>query len=498
MRGATHKTTSAAIGATLVLLCGLSSASAQEPDTTAVGKTLDGKAGTLGNARVPATRRHLNAAVDVFDLGAGRAITAAEKVAQPDLFGFVEPAPAGLRGQANWTPSDNGKYWSLEFVAANATGLRVKLNGAFGDGVELRVYDPESGSTFGPYTQPRLDENSDWWTPMIFGEKIGLEFHAPDDVDSPKLPEIRDIVRYTEDFGGGSTTGLGCGHNDISCTNDWANQRDAVCFMAYTSGGGGFVCTGALINRTPGDLSPLLLTADHCINTQAEANSLTCTWFFETPSCNGTPPNPNTLPQTNGSLLLKRRPNSDMSLLGLFEPPAANWYLGWNSGGWLLQSDAVGIHHPGGTFKRISDGDVTAALWVTYGLNNAHVWRVNWDNGSTEGGSSGSPVLDTSGRIRGQLKGGNCGRGDFGRFGVSFDTIDPYIDSVASPVYVQSGFGGTERGTSGSPFNSVYEATFCVIAGDTVRIRGGTYNESFTLWRPMLLTSENGSATIGG
>ncbi|MGE3181520.1 MAG: hypothetical protein AB7N71_07815 [Phycisphaerae bacterium] len=269
--------------------------------------------------------------------------------------------------------------------------------------------------------------------------------------------------------------------------------------MTYISGGQSFVCTGSLINRTPGDLSPLLLTADHCINTQAEANSLTCTWFFETPSCNGTAPLPNTLPQTTGSLLLKRRQNSDMSLLGLYEPPAGDFWLGWASGGWTLQSDAVGIHHPSGTFKRISDGDVTVALFVTYGLNDAHVWRVDWDNGSTEGGSSGSPVLDTSGRIRGQLKGGpGCGTGDYGRFGVSFDTLDPYIDSVASPVYVQSGFGGTELGTSGSPFNSVYEATFCVIAGDTVRIRAGNYNENFLLWRPMLLTSENGNAVIGG
>jgi hypothetical protein len=107
-------------------------------------------------------------------------------------------------------------------------------------------------------------------------------------------------------------------------------------------------------------------------------------------------------------------------------------------------------------------------------------------------------VLDDSGRIRGQLKGGGgCDQGDYGRFGVSFDTLEPYLSNVASPVYVQAGAGGSQRGTSGDPFDSVYEATFCVIAGDEVRIRPGNYNEQFTLWRPMTLNAERGAVTIG-
>ncbi|MGE3181521.1 MAG: hypothetical protein AB7N71_07820 [Phycisphaerae bacterium] len=190
---------------------------AQQDDTTAEGKSLDGIAGTLsGAAQMPSERRHPDAAIDVFELGSARAVTAAEKAAQPNLFGFVEAAPAGLRNQANWTPSTDGKYWSLELTAADATGLRVKLHGQFGkDGVELRVYDPTTGSTFGPYSSPRLDEDGAWWTPIIYGDTIGLEFHAPEGLDNPKLPEIRDIARFTEDFGG-TTTGIGCGHNDVT------------------------------------------------------------------------------------------------------------------------------------------------------------------------------------------------------------------------------------------------------------------------------------------
>ena len=44
-----------------------------------------------------------------------------------------------------------------------------------------------------------------------------------------------------------------------------------------------FVCTGAMITRAPTeDFSPLFLTAAHCIETQAAANSMDIFWFFQT------------------------------------------------------------------------------------------------------------------------------------------------------------------------------------------------------------------------
>ena len=50
------------------------------------------------------------------------------------------------------------------------------------------------------------------------------------------------------------------------------------------------------------------------------------------------------------------------------------------------------------------------------------------------------------------------------------------------------------------PFNTVYEATFAVRAGDTVRIVPGSYNERMTIWRPMRLerSGTTGMVSIGG
>jgi hypothetical protein len=448
-------------------------------------------------------------AADRFDLGpvAPRPAEAPAAAGEYRDFrgkvGYLEVTAPGILGNPNWTTLDNGaRVWAAELSVPGSPALRARLRGDWGhDGLELRVYDPVSGNAFGPYTRPTLDENGDWWTTIIFSDAIGLEFHQPatGEPDAlPRLPELNGIAKHWSDQGG-PEGGLECGHLDLMCSPAWIDEAEAVCSYSYMEAGDSWVCTGALLNRAPSDLSPLLLTADHCIDSQTNANTVSCVWFFQNDACDGsTPTDPDDFPRTDGALLLKTRNNSDVSLLGLFEPPVGNLWLGWDAGGWTLQSDAQGIHHPGGTFKRISFGDVTAALFVIYGQNDAHVWRVDWDSGSTEGGSSGSPVLDDNGVIRGQLKGGpDCGTGDYGRFSVSFETLEPYIFNMASPVYVQAGVGGAQLGTSGDPFNTVYEATFCVFAGDEVRIRSANYNESFRLWRPMRLNAENGVVRIG-
>src|SRR5690606_879424 len=84
----------------------------------------------------------------------------------------------------------------------------------------------------------------------------------------------------------------------------------------------------------------------------------------------------------------------------------------------------VGIHHPSGDVKKICF-DNNAPTQVTYG--NASCWRVvNWESGTTEPGSSGSPLFDQNQRIVGQLYGGTAScssitHDNYGRFDVSWE-----------------------------------------------------------------------------
>ncbi len=435
------------------------------------------------------------------------------------ISGYVKPAPAELFGPANWMPTQEGGWlWAAELTSPGAVALRVQFSESFGDdGLELRVYDPASGSSFGPYNRPLLSEEGTWWTTIIFGESIGLEFHLPNSETPPdRVPPIT-AVNYT--YEAPLPALRGCSHIDASCYPQIANIADAVCVLATITPGGNVsaFCSGALLNRGPNDFAPLVMTANHCLGSQTAAGNTSYIWFFETPSCDGTPPNINNMPRSNGSLMLKRHTSSDWNLVGLYEPPAAGFYVGWSSGYWEDDSDATGIHHPGGSFRRASFGLKVDDYSGTYCDQNqqncfdADTWEILYLFGFTQPGSSGSPVFDSGGRVRGTLTGGptdECEISQYGRLDLAYVNLRYFLGNsyVASPVYVANfapgdpgNNGSTEQGIPALPFNRVHEATFAVRAGDVVAIAPGSYNEPMRIWRPMTLTNwtSDGVVRIG-
>jgi lysyl endopeptidase len=281
------------------------------------------------------------------------------------------------------------------------------------------------------------------------------------------------------------------------------------------------------VNRGAGDFSPLFMTANHCVSAQGQASSLEAFWNYVTPNCNGTPPNFNTVARTDGAQILKRHTNTDWTLLGLWEPPGANFYIGWDAGNWASNNAATGVHHPRGTFKRISTGSSAGSTNGSLFCDNSgtvncnctdptittcisvNVWNVSYASGTTEPGSSGSPIFDSASRMRGTLTGGPGGcapiTARYGRFDQAYTNLRYYMNNAdipATTVFVNGGFAGdpgnngnTERGTPVNPFNQVYEATFCVRSGQTVTVTPGTYNQQMTIWRPMTIT-RNGTSGI--
>lgn len=64
-------------------------------------------------------------------------------------------------------------------------------------------------------------------------------------------------------------------------------------------------------------------------------------------------------------------------------------------------------------------------------------------------------------------------------------------------VWVDGTYSGTEVGGPSNPFNTAFEGTSAVEPGGTVYIRPGNYDEQFTVFRPMIVRSEGGTAVIG-
>ena len=496
---------------TTVIVAWHARALAQQPQAPAgIPERVSGSRGPISSfARFPQNFFAPEIAAQSFELAATRPIEN-ERADRPGSFqpaGYVEPAPAALLDSPVWQPAVAGGWvYAVELFSVNAEALRAQLHGRWPLGLELRVYDPVGGFAFGPYTYPWLDEHEDWWTTIIFGDRIGLEFRlASEHEPRTSLPSIKAIAHIAE-VPADALAG-GCTHHDVTCEPAWANPAEAVTMLSVIDAQGlvvGF-CSGALLNREPGDFAPLVMTANHCLGDQPSAHSTSYVWLFQTDTCDGPPPNLNGLGRSDGSLLLKRYIISDWNLVGLYEPPGVGFYLGWNADNFGFAEDTASIHHPVGDFKRINFGQVTGSLTRTFCDDNgnncftADVWDIYQYIGHSQPGSSGSPIMDDHQEVRGTLTGGNtenCHLDYYGRLDLAYFFLRYYLGNawVANPVHVDGSVAGdpgnhgnSEQGDAAHPFNTVHEASFAVRAGDTVQIMPGNYNERFTLWRPMTL-----------
>ena len=185
------------------------------------------------------------------------------------------------------------------------------------------------------------------------------------------------------------------------------------------------------------------MTANHCRVNASNAQSLVVYWNYQKPYCNSGRGRYQDF-QT-GSVHLASHANSDFTLVKLLSSPKEEWKISYS--GWSNEDHApvgaVGIHHPNTDEKSISfDFDETK---ITKYLSEAegertHLRVGNWDKGTTEPGSSGSPLFDLNRRVVGQLHGGyaSCSSKTadwYGRFHYSWkgggtpqNSLAPHLD----------------------------------------------------------------------
>ncbi|HEY0609143.1 MAG TPA: T9SS type A sorting domain-containing protein, partial [Chitinophaga sp.] len=195
-------------------------------------------------------------------------------------------------------------------------------------------------------------------------------------------------------------------NNNVLCPagNGWENERRSVALLLLANDTRW--CSGALVNNANNTDIPYLLTAFHCVSGQSVTN-----WKFIfhywSPTCTPNQNGSTSLLFNHANLRASYSP-SDFALLQLQQTPAAGSgiaYAGWSRSA-TAPTNTTAIHHPSGDVMKITF-DNQASVKTAYGggSGNNH-WQVNWDNGVTEPGSSGSPLFDQNHRIRGQLHGG--------------------------------------------------------------------------------------------
>lgn len=360
--------------------------------------------------------------VDVQSLLAEDSLESAKDV--PFRFGFPHDTSLSLTNSGTWESlPDGGKLWRLRLYCPGAYSINLIFDYYWlPEGATLFIYNEDRSMVSGAFTSQNNKEYLQFSTAPVQGDVSILEYYEPANVTKAGVISISRVVhayRNMFDRSAFGTEGFGSSgscNNNVNCPEGvpWENEIRAAAMI--TLSGGTRWCSGSLINNVREDLTPYFLTANHCLGSEA-------TWVFifnyESPSCaNVDGP---TWMSISGSTLRAKYSTSDFGLLELSAAPPDSYdvyYAGWSNVD-TASTQSVGIHHPRGDIKKISfDNDpVTSSSWS--GAPNTH-WRIGaWDDGTTEPGSSGSPLYNLDHQIIGQLHGGvaSCSIIDYDKYG---------------------------------------------------------------------------------
>lgn len=429
--------------------------------------------------------------VDVEALKAEDDKALAEGTGGPARFAATVPVDLDATRDGTWeTLPDGSRTWRLRIVSPRALSLNFGFSRFhLPDGATVHFYPvtavPEqaggvphrqaspagsagsisadaslqsASSWDGPYGSADASAEGQFWTAVIPGDDAMVELRVP--ADAAFEPELA-IGQVGHDYVGfsgvvrdllGSEKAAGACNNDVVCpeADPW---RDEIRAVGAYSLSGHMVCSGTLVNSHDSFHPPHFLTANHCGITPTNAQSMVVYWNYQSPTC-GAHGGGSLAQHQSGAVKEASYSESDFCLVQLaFQPDSSFnvYYAGWDARDVTTPATVVCIHHPGVLEKMISF--CNTPLTITSYLQNAipgdgtH-WRITkWDDGTTEGGSSGSGLWDPNHRIVGQLHGGLalCTRPNdpdwFGRLsrsweggGTSGSRLKDWLDPAGSQV----------------------------------------------------------------
>ncbi|HZW08993.1 MAG TPA: GC-type dockerin domain-anchored protein [Phycisphaerales bacterium] len=372
--------------------------------------------------------------------------------------------------------------WRMRVRCDNALSLNFGFD-AFHmpEGGQLSIYDTDGDRAIRPFTARDNAAHGELWTPPTVGNDVIIELVLPVKALEELDLHLGVINAGYRGFNDVFDPRSGACNIDVVCPegDDW---RAEIASVAVISTGGSRFCTGFMVNNAAEDQTPYFMTANHCGISGGNAASLVAFWNYETSECEGTPDGSLSDFQS-GSFFRASKSSSDFTLVELDEAPNPDWlvsFAGWDAGG-ADASDAIAIHHPDVDEKRISfefeSTTTTSYLGESVPGDGTHVRVIDWDLGTTEPGSSGSPLFDQNHRVIGQLHGGFAACGNdlsdwYGKFSVSWngssssnrlrDWLDPTGSGVlaadtlwpgASGILVSPGGVFVAEGPAGGPFS---------------------------------------------
>lgn len=357
--------------------------------------------------------------------------------------------------------ADGGYVYTAELSSPGAIGLRVQFAGfSLPAGAAVYLYSAD-GQVFGPYAGKGPLGDGQFDSHTLATDTVTLQLRQTGPASQSTLRNTRfkivGLGHIRPRFMAGE-----CGYNaecvvNAQCDSDPAvtDSEKAVAHMLFRSGGGYYICSGGLIADNDSSNSlPLFLTANHCISKGRDASSLENFFQFAASGCNDTSlcdasyaSLRSEFDRTLGASIVSTGRDADYTLLRLAEDaPSGTVSLGWNSApvAFADGTDLFRISHPGGAPQSFSQHDVDANAGTCTAWPRGDRIYSRDVTGATEGGSSGSPVVNSAGEIVGQLSGAcgtnlsdNCDAVNNatvdGAFAAYFSTVEPFLNPDGGP-----------------------------------------------------------------
>jgi PKD repeat protein len=420
-----------------------------------------------------------------------------EKNGTVQKIGRIIHEQLNMENSGTWDELDDGRHvWRLQISSKDALALSLTFQEFYlPNGSELFIYSPDKLQIIGAFNEKTNSNGGRFATELIYGSSLMIEYISPmqraidhrirqfENTATIEIDGVNYVYRHVKDYYRDKGFGdAGDCEVNINCIEgaEWQDEKRGIArVLLYGYGFSGW-CSASLVNNTSEDGTPYLLSAWHC--REGVSDDYLDQWVFyfnyEFSECETElfQPSGNTI--TGAELVAEGQLNggSDFLLLELSNnlPPSYNVvFNGWsrlNSAG----NRGACIHHPYGDVKKISTYNTNLTSATYYGVGSevgatsAH-WKTYWaetqnGHGVTEGGSSGSPLFNSSGLIIGTLTGGSssCSNTDlsdlFGKFFYHWTSngsqlinqLKPWLDPESTNVLELGFFDPNSAGVQAS------------------------------------------------
>jgi hypothetical protein len=404
--------------------------------------------------------------------------------------------------QVDLTPENSGEWfyvqdyrvWKLTIHSDSALSLGVIFkNYRIPDNARLYVYNQNKETVLGAFTSINNKPYKRFAIHPVDGDEITIQYEEPLNAEFKGDLEIEKI---NHDFLGigslknrWSRRPSGACNVDVNCETASGlddQKRSVVRILADDELG-----TGTLLNNTNNDGKPYLISAFHIFDHDSIAEITLYDFNYESPFC--TKLEGFDLQSISGSKAIASFDSLDFMFVELSEIPPASYrpyYSGWSTLT-VSPSNTYTIHHPNGDVKKMSyDSGTCDSLYYSSMFSKFAHWKVlNWEKGTTEGGSSGSGLFDNNKRLVGTLSGGyasctNLSYDAFARFDKMWNTqkdkkkqLMPWLDPKGTGEKVINGYDPYRATSENCVFysNFLMEDTSVTLPANS---QGGYYSGS--------------------